>query len=228
MPARPVELELVWLADAKWGVRRAWRSATSAVVVALAAALLPVSVASTAAAATHCRTHWGSSVEKQVRAVDGPITGARAVRRGCFDRVVINLKGTSPGYRVRYVSKAGVGIRLRGPTQLAVLAQSSRFQVGQCFPVVCDGVGGPLLPANWRNLINLTGFRTVRQVAITKQRWSSSPVPPDNFSVITGGETTYGIGVRKRLPFRVFTRQYATTSQLVIDVAHRRHRHHHR
>jgi hypothetical protein len=49
-------------------------------------------------------------VEKQVSAVDGPITGARAVRRGCFDRVVINLKGTAPGYRVRYVSKAAIGI----------------------------------------------------------------------------------------------------------------------
>jgi hypothetical protein len=68
----------------------------------------------------------------------------------------------------------------------------------------------------------------VRQVAITKQGWSISSVPPDNFSVITGGETTCGIGLRKRLPFRVFKRQYATTSQLVIDVAHRRHRHHHR
>jgi len=198
----------------------------TALVVVLAAGLLPVSFASTAEAATRCRTHWGTSVEKQVRAVDGPITGVRAARRGCFDRVVIRLKGTAPGFHVRYVSRAGVGIPLRGRTQLRILVQSSRFQVGQCMPVGCDGVAGEYRPPNWRNLINLKGFRTVRQVAITNQEYSLELNEGGYDYDITGGETTYGIGVRKRLPFRVFTRQYATTSQLVIDVAHRRHRHH--
>jgi hypothetical protein len=209
-------------------MRPTWKSIVTALVVALGAGLLPVSVASTAEAATHCRTHWGASVKKQVRAVDGPITGVHARRRACFDRLIVDLEGTAPGYRVGYVSNAGIGMPLRGRTQLAVLVQSSRFQVGHCFPVVCDGVGGDPLPTNWRDMINLRGFHSVRQVAITKQRWSSAPVPPENFLVITGGETQYGVGVRRRLPFRVFTRQDATTSRLVIDVAHRRHPRHRR
>ncbi len=52
--------------------------------------------------------------------------------------------------------------------------------------------------------MNVAGYPTFRQVA-----WAGS----------FEGQTTLGLGVRARLPFRVFTIQDATTSRLVIDVA---------
>lgn len=51
------------------------------------------------------------------------------------------------------------------------------------------------------------GFRTLRQVS---------------FAGSSGGFTNFGVGVRARLPFRVFTLPGpGTGSRLVIDVAHR-------
>jgi hypothetical protein len=56
--------------------------------------------------------------------------------------------------------------------------------------------------ANARELVNVAGYRTFRQVA-----WAGS----------FEGYTTAGLGVRARLPFRVFT----LPGRLVVDVAHR-------
>jgi hypothetical protein len=50
-------------------------------------------------------------------------------------------------------------------------------------------------------LVNVTGFSTFRQVA-----WAGS----------FEGQTTVGLGVRARLPFRVFT----LPGRVVVDVAH--------
>ena len=61
-------------------------------------------------------------------------------------------------------------------------------------------------PANPRELVNVTGYTTFRQVA-----WAGT----------FEGQTSMGLGVRARLPFRAFTIHDATGSRLVIDVAHR-------
>jgi len=62
-------------------------------------------------------------------------------------------------------------------------------------------------PANRKALTNVRGYRTFRQVA-----------DAGSFE----GETTIGLGVRARLPFRVFTLTGpGTTSRIVVDVAHR-------
>ena len=55
---------------------------------------------------------------------------------------------------------------------------------------------------NRAELVNVSGYRTFRQVA-----WAES----DAYY------TRFGLGVRARLPFRVFT----LPGRLVIDVAHR-------
>jgi hypothetical protein len=55
--------------------------------------------------------------------------------------------------------------------------------------------------------VNVTGYSTFRQVA-----WAGT----------FEGQTTVGLGVRARLPFRVFTLAGpGSGSRLVIDVAHR-------
>jgi hypothetical protein len=59
-------------------------------------------------------------------------------------------------------------------------------------------------PRNPDELVKVRGWRTFRQVA---------------FGGSFEGYTTIGLGVRARLPFRVFTLQ--NPGRVVIDVAHR-------
>lgn len=67
----------------------------------------------------------------------------------------------------------------------------------------CSG----LMPAQPAELVNVSGWRTFRQAALG-----------DSY----GGTTTIGLGVRARLPFRVFTLAGpGEHSRLVIDVAHK-------
>ena len=70
-----------------------------------------------------------------------------------------------------------------------------------------DSAGQPTYrPVNVKELTNVTGYRTFRQIA-----WAGS----------FEGRTTVGLGVRARLPFRVFTLAGpGDGSRLVIDVAH--------
>jgi len=60
-------------------------------------------------------------------------------------------------------------------------------------------------PANRGEVVDVTGYRTLRQVA-----WANS----------FEGQTTIGVGVRARLPFRVFTLDGPNGSRVVLDVAH--------
>jgi hypothetical protein len=62
-------------------------------------------------------------------------------------------------------------------------------------------------PANPRELVDVTGYSTFRQVA-----WAGS----------FEGQTTIGLGVRARLPMRVFVLpRDGGGHRVVIDVAHR-------
>lgn len=66
------------------------------------------------------------------------------------------------------------------------------------------------VPADPRELVNVTGYRTLRQVA-----WAGS----------FEGSSTIGLGVRARLPVRVLAvtglPNTANGTRVVIDVAHR-------
>ncbi|HWH28155.1 MAG TPA: hypothetical protein VNU26_04190, partial [Mycobacteriales bacterium] len=63
------------------------------------------------------------------------------------------------------------------------------------------------VPADRRQLVDVAGWRTFRQVA-----WAGS----------YEGYTSLGLGVRARLPFRVFVLDGpGDGSRLVVDVAHR-------
>lgn len=63
-------------------------------------------------------------------------------------------------------------------------------------------------PRNQDEMVDVSGFRTFRQLA---------------FGGSFEGNTTLGLGVRARLPFRVFVLPATTlgTQRLVVDVAHR-------
>ena len=120
----------------------------------------------------------------------------------CYDRLVFELDGPTAGYSVRYApvltEGRGLPVSLRGGASLDIAL----------FAPTSDLNGVPTFtPADPANIVNVNGFRTFRQVA-------------DGGSF--EGYTTIGLGVRARLPFRVFVLSGpGYHSRVVIDVAHR-------
>ena len=174
---------------------------TRSLLVAALAGAVPAATATTSAqAAPYCGITWGSLAKTKAT---GLVTGVRSGRHTCFDRLVVDLKGKAPGYTVKYVNTftgqaSGLPIALRGGAKLQVTVNAPAYN-----PATGAATFTPRNPAE---VVNVTGYTTFRQV-----RWDSS----------FEGYTSMGLGVRSRLPFRVFTIQDATTSRLVIDVAHR-------
>ena len=179
------------------------RLAIRSLVIALAAGAVPVVAATTSAqAAPYCGITWGSLAKNSSTMVPGPLTNVRAGRHTCFDRLVVDVKGRAPGYTVKYVSNVftegqGAVVPLRGGAKLLVVTRA---------PAYTSTGTASYQPANQRELVNVTGYTTFRQVA-----WAGT----------FEGQTSMGLGVRARLPFRAFTIHDATGSRLVIDVAHR-------
>jgi hypothetical protein len=161
------------------------------------------------AAAPYCGFTWGSQAKAHDTHADTDrIYDVRAGRHACYDRLVIDLGGQDisfGSYDVRYVPRiisdgSGAVVPVRGGAALQVIARAPAY----------DEHGPTYLPANPREVVATTGFQTFRQVA-----WAGS----------FEGQTTLGVGVRARLPFRVFSLTGTPNSdhgpELVIDVAHR-------
>jgi hypothetical protein len=180
---------------------------TSAVAVALTA--LGLSAPAQATTAQSCAAvSWGSLAKQGP--VTGPVTGAlfsnvRAGRQDCYDRLVIDIRGTSAmkSYRVEYVRQvtedpSGRPVALRGGAFLQIAVGAADHNTS-----------GTYTPANRRELVDVTGFSAFRQVA-----WAGS----------SEGISSVGLGVRARLPFRVTTLTgipgSTTGTRVVIDVAH--------
>jgi len=182
------------------GTMRRW--ITTLALMALAGGLTVLTPAA-AQAGPYCGITWGS----QSKSVSGdpspqwPIVNVRAGRHTCFDRLVVDYRGPASPYRVRYVSavtKEGSGavLPLRGGAFLQIDLSSATYDVNTYQPTY--------RPANPKELINVSGWRTFRQVA---------------YGGSFEGYTTLGLGVRARLPFRAF--KLSDPGRLVIDVAHR-------
>lgn len=180
--------------------RLAGAVAALALTVSGAAAAAPV-----ASAAPFCGITWGSLAKSSTPMGATTMTNVRAGRHACYDRLVIDLAGTAhTGYDVRYVSNvyadgSGALVPLRGGAKIRIIAKAPAY----------DSLGrATYRPANTRELVNVAGFSTFRQVA-----WAGS----------FEGQSTMGLGVRARLPFRVFTLTDTTanTTRVVLDVAHR-------
>lgn len=168
----------------------------------LALLLLGLFTPSPAGAAT-CSRPWGSTPEQAGELGPAPVVNVRAGRHRCYDRMVVDLAGDVTGYAVRYVPEvvqdgSGKPVPLRGRAFLQVVVLSPAY----------DEDGNPTyFPANMDELVDVSGYRVFRQIA-----WAGS----------FEGQTTIGLGVRARLPFRVFTLAGpGEHSRIVIDVARR-------
>jgi hypothetical protein len=181
-------------------------ASTLTMSVALGTALMtgvaqaaPVRAAQTAgpASASSCHRNWGTGAKSAGQMVQTKVLGVRGGEHLCFDRLVVDLGvGAKAGYRVRYVKKivqdaSGQVIPVRGKGKILITLLAP---------------AGARFPANSHHLVNVTGFRTFRQV-----------VGAGSFE----GITSIGLGVRdKGLPFRVFRLAGpGNRSRLVIDVA---------
>lgn len=177
-------------------------------VVALAIASTTVGAAAPpagAGSASTCEAEWGSLAKKRAPYSDKQITDVRAGRHQCFDRLVIDLNATGqgrPGFNVKYVARvtregSGTTVRLRGRAQLRLIIKA---------PAYDDGGNATYHPASRRELVDVSGFSTFRQVA-----WAGTHE----------GQTTIGLGVRARLPMRVFVLNDPDGGhRMIVDVAH--------
>ncbi|GAA1757994.1 AMIN-like domain-containing (lipo)protein [Kocuria aegyptia] len=173
----------------------------AAVVLAMGLGLIVPSSAN--AAAPYCGITWGSTPKNSDVYTSDVITNVRSGRHACFDRLVVDLRGKhAPGYRVQYVAAvhedgSGKKVPLRGAADLQIIVHAPAYQNGKA----------TYLPKNRKEVLDVSDYRTFRQVA-----WAGS----------FEGQTTLGLGVRARLPYRVFVLDGpGKHTRLVVDVAHR-------
>ncbi len=160
--------------------------------------------AATAAAAPYCGLTWGSLPREAGSLSSAPLVDVRTGRHDCFDRVVFEFAGPVNGYAVTYGETwtEGEGLALSpytaGPELLRVSLRAPAYDDGHVATVPYR-VG--------EHTANVLRYPTLRDVV---------------FAGSFEGYTTFAVGVRARLPFRVFVLTGpGTHSRIVLDVAHR-------
>lgn len=175
-----------------------------AAVLALAASVATVAVAAPASATPgYCGISWGSTPRTSTPLGAAPLLSTRTGRHACFDRVVFELDGPARGYSVRYVDAvhqdgSGAVLPVPGGARLEVILRHPAY----------DANGAATFPARaGARVADVRGYSTLRSV-----------VYGGSFE----GQTTFGVGTRARLPFRVFVLDGpGSHSRMVVDVAHR-------
>ncbi|MFW6597859.1 AMIN-like domain-containing (lipo)protein [Propionibacteriaceae bacterium Y2011] len=186
----------------KNGLRAGLAAAVAAGVLA-ASAVATVSPADAVAATPYCGIWWGSTAKTSSLLRPGPVVDVRAGRHDCFDRLVVDVAGPVTGYHVSYVDV----VRADGSGHAVPLAGAGDIRVAIHAPAYDSRGNSTFRPANRSAVVNVAGWSTFRQVALV-----------GSFE----GYTTIGLGVRARLPMRVFVLPGpGSNSRVVIDVAHR-------
>jgi len=167
----------------------------------------PPSASAATGASAACAVLWGSG-EKTA----GPLSTAALLhvdtgRHECWDRVVFEFTGLAQGYSVRYSDQVltdGEGRDLvpytAGGAHLWVTLRAPAFDRTQIMASEVD-IGDHVADAYSPR------YETLRDVV---------------FGGSFEGYTTFAVGVRARLPFRVMPLGGpGTNSRIVVDVAHR-------
>lgn len=168
----------------------------------LASAVTPTSADRAATMTPYCGIVWGSLPESATSGTArGTLYDVRAGRHACFDRLVFDVHGPIAGYRVQYVD----AVRAPGSGAVVGVAGRARLEIRIEVPAHDTAGRATYRPASHSRLVDVRGWDTFRQVA-----WAGS----------FEGSTTVALGVRARLPMRVFVLPGADRSRLVVDVAH--------
>jgi hypothetical protein len=160
-------------------------------------------VSAVATSVPYCGITWGSLPKTASGTGTAPLVDVRTGQHDCWDRVVFEADGVVDGYTVEYgeVYTEGQGLALSPYT-----AGGALLGVHLRMPVTTpDGtVTYPVEPS--RHVANVLGYQTLRDVV---------------FGGSFEGHTTFAVGVRAKLPFRVFILAGpGTHSRVVLDVAH--------
>ena len=151
-------------------------------------------------AAPYCGITWGSLAKTASPYSLNQLTDIKTGKHDCYDRMVLHMNGPAAGYDVRYVSN----VYADGSGQLITLTGGAKLQIVLKAPAYNPYTGMPTYPgAVNANLpgVNLAGYQTFKSA---------------KFAGSFEGQTTVGLGVRAKLPFRVFK----LDNRVVINVAH--------
>lgn len=138
------------------------------------------------ASADSCSVSWGSQAKTATAVHPATLTAVRAGQHPCFDRLVLDVSANATGWSVRYVS----AVHSEGQGAVVPLRGGAFLQLVE-----------KASTTRRLSMPSVVGYRTLRQVA-------------DGGSF--EGQTTLGIGLRARLPFRVTVADH----RVVLDVAH--------
>jgi hypothetical protein len=170
-------------------------AASSVAGVAATGAAGAAGAASGSAVSPH---DWSTAPRSVTRTptVTPKVTGIRAGHHTRFDRIVIDLHGSAPGYKVRYVSTlhrdpSGHAVNLLGPRSLLIVLTANGHD---------PGTGGSTLTTPRRTAWR---FDQVRETAVL-----------GDFEAVF----SVGAGLADKTPFRVRTLHHPT--RIVVDVHH--------
>ena len=154
-----------------------------------------------AASGSTCGITWGSRAKAAPQMTSATVTGVRAGRHDCYDRLVVDIAGRpAAGYDVRYVDPP---YRAEGSGEPRPVAGGAVLQVVVRAPAYDAGGRSTFRPQR----LDMSGFRTFRDLA-----WGGS----------FEGQSSFGLGVRARLPVRAVQLDGpGNGTRLVVDVAHR-------
>ena len=161
-------------------------------------------VNASAAARPYCGITWGSLPKVSDIHSPAALTDIRTGQHDCYDRVVFDFDSPGTGYKVDYAEQVyseGMGQPLSpaGGARLNVVLLENAYDLQTGASTYPHKVGD--------HVANISGYRTLRDVV---------------YGGTFEGYTTIGLGVRARLPFRVFTLAGpGEHGRIVIDVAHR-------
>jgi hypothetical protein len=159
-----------------------------ALVLATGLVEAPVGAASPRA----CPTGWGS-LEEATGPSTSPhsfVSDGRVGRHACYDRFVVEVDGPAAGYVVHYVHR----LRDLASNEIIPLPGGGKIEI----LVRAPGISSEGHPQIFGDLAGFQTFRSAR------------------YGGTFEGLTQLGLGVRARLPFRVFR----LSGRIVIDVAH--------
>jgi hypothetical protein len=163
----------------------------------------PALVAATTAA-PYCGITWGSGDKTAGPLSTAPLLTVRTGRHECWDRVVFELDGSAQGYSVRY--SAGVPTDGEGVDLVPYTAGGAHLWVTLRAPAYDDDHAPTLNARTGDHVANVLRYDTLRDVV---------------FGGSFEGYTTFALGVRARLPFRVLLLAGpGGHSRIVVDIAH--------
>jgi hypothetical protein len=162
----------------------------------------PVPEATTAPAPARCRTGWGSLATAAPGLGRAPVVAVRTSADPCADRVEFELDGAAAGYSVSYVDE----VVQDGSGDAVPVPGAARLQVQLHHPAY-DDAGQATLPGRaGEPLPSVSGYSALRSVV---------------FAGSFEGYSTFGVGVRARLPFRISVVDGPDArSRIVLEVAH--------